>query len=507
MPPIPAVEEKGSSRWEDVKLPYTVICHQLVLLLIVTAFFLVAGCARQSQDSISSSTPIKQSAQTAVRARTTVPETPELGSPTLTVAPLLGPALAVTPEPTQLVPEGLTSAVPLETPQPTQVAQLPEVRRSEPTLQSVPTSAESTTSVEVRAFAVQSARFGHSATLMDDGRVLVSGGFTGVANNNKIDPIPINTFQIYDPATDSWLLLFRDVIPSFGSGAIRLSEGKYLSMGITAFGSEPTGSAGILDTQNMSWTILPSPPSARGFPALALLQDGRVLVLSGLVPSGSHGSVPESIRDTVTLDPSTGIWEAAAPVSNAGGSPTVVSLDDGRIMVLQDWVSGAEIYDPASDVWTLASPPNGTFPNVTAVKLPGGTVLVTGGASEADGANGAAPAAETYDPSADTWTFTGPMKEKRIHHTLTLMPDGNVIAIGGVDANLVEPLATSEIYDPRTNKWLPGPEISVGRYTHSATLLSDGRILIFGGIRLDGDEMQMEPTHSYELLEMAQSGQ
>ena len=488
-------------------MSYTTICNRLVLLLTVTAISLLAGCARQPQDSISSSTPIKQSAQTAVRARTTVPETPELGSPTLTVAPLLGAALAVTPEPTQLVPKGLTSAVPLETPQPTQVAQLSEVRRSGSTLQSVPTSAESTTSVEVRAFAVQSPRFGHSATLMDDGRVLVSGGFTGVANRNKIDPIPINTFQIYDPATDSWLLLARDVIPSFGSGAVKLSEGKYLSLGITAFGSEPTGSAGVLDPQNMSWTILPSPPSARAFPALAILQDGRVLVLSGLVPSDSDASVTESIRDTVTLDPSTGIWEAAAPVSNSGGSPTVVSLDDGRIMVLQDGVSGAEIYDPASDVWTHTSPANVTFLDVTAVKLPGGTVLVIGGASEADDANSTAPVAEIYDPWADTWTFTGPMNEKRIHQTLTLLPDGNVIAIGGVGANLVEPLATSEIYDPRTNKWLPGPEISVGRYAHTATLLSDSRILIFGGIRLDGDGMQMEPTHSYELLEMAQSGQ
>ena len=375
MPPIPAVEEKGSPRWEDVKLSYTTICNRLVLLLTVTAISLLAGCARQPQDSISSSTPIKQSAQTAIRARAAVPERPGLGSPTLTVAPLLGAVLAVTPEPTQLVPQGLTSAVPLETPQPTQVAQLSEVRRSGPTLQSVPTSAELATLVEIRVFPVQSPRFGHSATLMDDGRVLVSGGFTGVANRNKIDPIPINTFQIYDPATDSWLLLAKDVIPSFGSDAIRLSEGKYLSMGITAVGNEPTGSAGVLDPQNMSWTILPSPPSARAFPALAILQDGRVLVLSGLVPSDSDASVPKPIWDTVTLDPATGIWETAAPVSNAGGSPTVVSLDGGRIMVLQDGVSGAEIYDPASDVWTLASPANGTFPNVTAVKLPGGTVL------------------------------------------------------------------------------------------------------------------------------------
>ena len=142
-------------------------------------------------------------------------------------------------------------------------------------------------SVEVRAFPVRSPRFGHSATLMDDGRVLVGGGFTSVANSNVITPVPINTFQIYDPETDSWLLLAKDVIPSFGSGALRLSDGRYLSVGISASRKGLEGTAGILDPENLLWAILPPPPEARGFPALTMLQKGRVLLLSGLAPSDS----------------------------------------------------------------------------------------------------------------------------------------------------------------------------------------------------------------------------
>ena len=375
------------------------------------------------------------------------------------------------------------------------------------TSQSVPAISESETPVEVRVFPFQSPRFGHSASLTGDGRVLVSGGFTGVADNGFISPIPINTFQIYDPTTDSWLLLAKDVIPSLSSGAIRLSEGKYLSMGVVADGNELKGSAGILDLQNTTWTTLPRPPTARAIPALTMLPDGRVLVLSGLVRSDSDASVPEPTRDTFTFDPVTGASERTAPMDSATGSPTVVSLDDGRIMVLQNGLSGADIYDPASDVWTTASPANVTFLDVAAVKLPGGTVLVTGGANEAEGASGTAPTPEIYDPSADTWTATEPMIETRRHHTLTLLPDGRVVVIGGGGSTTTEPLATSEIYDPLTNKWLPGPEISVGRFEHTATLLADGRILIFGGISLDEDQMEIEPTHSHELLEIPQFGQ
>lgn len=146
--------------------------------------------------------------------------------------------------------------------------------------------------------------------------------------------------------------------------------------------------------------------------------------MSGLAPSDSDASAPVFSRDTATLNPATGIWKRAAPMNTAAGIPTVVSLNDGRVMVLQDGFSGAEIYDPASDVWTVTSAANGTFSNVAAVKLPDGVVLVTGGASKDDNANGAVPVAEIYDPSADTWTVTGSMNEMRIHHTLTLLPSG-----------------------------------------------------------------------------------
>ena len=424
------------------------------------------------------------------------------------MAPLLNSTEAVTPEPAKPEPRGHLTAVPLESPQSAKVTQPPEVPRSGSFSRSgVATAEVLPDSVEVLAFVVRSPRFGHSASLMDDGRVLFSGGFTGVADKSIISPIPINTFQIYDPTTDSWLLLAKDVIPSFGSGAIRLSEGKYLSLGIIAVGNEPKGSAGILDLQNTTWTTLPPPPTARAFPAVTMLPDGRVLVLSGLVPSDSDASVPEPTMDTVAFDPVTGAWERTAPMDNATGSPTVVSLDDGRIMVLQDELSEAEIYDPITDVWTFTSSSNGTFLDVTAVKLSDGAVLVAGGENEAEGANGTAPTAERYDPSADTWTAIEPMIQTRRGHTLTLLPDGRVIAIGGVGATTTQPLATSEIYDPLINKWLPESEISVGRFEHTATLLSDGRILIFGGISLDEDEMEVEPTHSYELLEMPQSGQ
>ena len=191
-------------------MPSTITWIRPILLLSTVAIFLLAGCARHPQDSIPSPTLASPSGHTPVRARATVRAGPGSGGTTLTVTPLLNSTEAVTPKPAKPVPRGHITAVPLEKPQPAKVTQAPEVRPSGSLSQPAEATADLLPdSVEVRVFPFQSPRFGHSATLMDDGRVLVSGGFTGVADNGFISPIPINTFQIYDPETDSWLLLAK----------------------------------------------------------------------------------------------------------------------------------------------------------------------------------------------------------------------------------------------------------------------------------------------------------
>lgn len=66
-------------------------------------------------------------------------------------------------------------------------------------------------------------------------------------------------------------------------------------------------------------------------------------------------------------------------------------------------------------------------------------------------------------------------------HTLTALPDGRVLAAGGITGGQVWPvpgLTSAEVYDPVSGAWTPTGAMAVPRHGHSATVLTDGRVLV-----------------------------
>ncbi len=83
----------------------------------------------------------------------------------------------------------------------------------------------------------------------------------------------------------------------------------------------------------------------------------------------------------------------------------------------------------------------------TATLLSNGKVLVVGGVN--NGLNQLS-SAELYDPAEETWSPTASMNVARRQHTAILLPDGEVLVAGGISSSFA-PASSAEIYDPESN--------------------------------------------------------
>ena len=380
-------------------------------------------------------------------------------------------------------------------------------------------------------------RFNHDATLLDDGRVLVSGGYMGAFENDELFGFPSVSYQIYDPLTATWtfmgpvtsydpltsILTVTDPsdptasdIPELAPSAppSRLPDGRLVT--VAKLGShsvnDPFNALAVFDTETNEWTRLADIPTDRGSPDMLVLNDGRVLLVGG----SEIGSSPSDCCDLLDLveayDPSTDTWQTLEPMNQPAIGRSLILLDGGRVLAAGGfinepgielwWSSGLETYDPDTNKWTPTADMNieRILPQI--VSLQNGRVLATGPvASEASPVDDDSDA-EIYDPVTDEWTVTGAMSVRQSGYTLTLLPDGRVLAAGGVNATGdgdYVPLSSTEIFDPETNTWSPGPELSQPRSNHSATLMPDGSVLLTGGISERGGEKYL--TVSTEFIE------
>src|SRR6185437_9090476 len=89
-----------------------------------------------------------------------------------------------------------------------------------------------------------------------------------------------------------------------------------------------------------------------------------------------------------------------------------------------------------------------------------------------------------YDPGTNQWRMAAPLELGRSHHTATLLPNGQVLIVGGdtVSTSGTETITPSaELYDPASNSWTEVGALAVPRGDHTATMLPNGQVLITGG--------------------------
>ena len=178
-------------------------------------------------------------------------------------------------------------------------------------------------------------------------------------------------------------------------------------------------------------------------------------------------------------------WTPTGGLEVARDFATATLLRNGKVLVAGGirakgtgaggYLASAELYDPRTGRWSATGTMRQSRVHHTATLLPNGKVLVAGGY----GFGGFRRSAELYDPATRRWSATGHMALPRDEHTATALKNGQVLVAGGDDDGVA--LASAELYHPKTGKWSRAGSFGSGRYLHSATRLPNGHVLIAGG--------------------------
>ncbi len=301
-----------------------------------------------------------------------------------------------------------------------------------------------TTDTWFRASSMATARNGYASALLPNGQLLIVGGSAYISD--KYVP-SLTMAERYDPATDRWLPAASLHTPRKGATATPLPDGRVLVVG----GADD---AELYDPTTDTWTVTRPLTVRRSGHTATQLPDGRVLAVGG-----ENGS-SRALTSAELYDPATDQWTATAPMGTARQGHAAVLLPTSQVLVLGGYagVSPAERhnpverYDPVTDRWTYSA----ALPN----------------SSSSD----QVPARYATLP--------------RQHYSVTLLPNGQLLVAGG---DICVPqecgshysflsLGSTQLYDPATNRWAPGPPMGAARAGHTATLLPDGQLLIVGGI-------------------------
>ncbi len=321
----------------------------------------------------------------------------------------------------------------------------------------------------VSAGSMASPRYEHTATLLNNGKVLVTGGNSST------------TAEVYDPATGTWSATGSIHTPRQGATATRLPDGKVL----VAAGGHNRDDEEVYDPASGTWSVTSRILAPRGFHTATPLLDGRVLISGGIQNSSIFPTAAE------VYDPASGTWSATGALAATRFFHAATSLPNGKVLVVGGLdgrvpIATVEVYDPASGTWSSAAPMASTRVDHTATLLKNGKVLVSGGV----GLGGLRVTAELYDPASGNWSPTGAMTSPRHQHTATLLKNGKVLVTGGYTGH--DTTATAEVYDPASGTWSAVASMASPRQEHTATLLNTGQVLIVGGQGPGGDRATAE---------------
>ena len=298
-------------------------------------------------------------------------------------------------------------------------------------------------------------------TALADGRLLFTGGIDAVSGQ------PTSAAAVYDPATQQTTTLAMGIARA-GHGASLMGNGKVLVSGgfevvsltdpFALFGGIRASSE-IFDPATNAFTSGPNMLEARALHSSSTLTNGEVLVAGGLTLLPII-ALPTVSSTAYRFNPSTNSFGFPSLMGGARFFHSAVGLDDGKVLLaggltldltrfLQTLNLADIVIGTRDDVqlYSRGAFGFGTFTTVTGMQegragaalapLPGGGALIAGGFQlTIDVGTGtflvnATASADVFSQGPNAIAPTGPMAAPRLFPLAVNLPDGTVMVVGG----------------------------------------------------------------------------
>ena len=308
----------------------------------------------------------------------------------------------------------------------------------------------------------------HTATVLDDGSVLIAGGLSSTTPASATSSV-----EIYQPHSRQLMSAEPMRVARCGATATRLRDGTVLVAG----GWTPRGitnEAEIYRPNEHHFVRIRPMRVARAGHTATLLGDGRVLIIGG------NTSDEDVTASAEIFDPRTSSFAAVSRLKQARSEHVAAVLHNGHVLIAggengnQD-VNSAEEFDPQTERFSPVGNLASARAKAAAVTLQDGTVLIIGGQSA--GPQGAAlQTSERFDPRTRRFHPDATMHEARykIDGSVVLLTNGDVLVTGGSKR--------AEMYDAAQKRFMiVRGSLGIDRHFATASLLKDGSVFIAGG--------------------------
>jgi Galactose oxidase, central domain len=282
------------------------------------------------------------------------------------------------------------------------------------------------------------ARASHSATLLANGQVLIAGGVDCAAGECSY----LASAEIFDPGTRRFSPIAGMTVARANHTATLLNDGTVLIAGGVAK-DDPMAGAEIYNPVSGRFTSVGPMGSARFLHTATLLGNGQVLI------AGGRGCADECddnwASGTAELyDPTTRKFSpTVGPMTQTRILQTATLASDGRVLIAggraciadcegDKTLQNTEIYDPTSKTFSPGANMNAARAAHTAIAMPNGQIFIYGGSNctRRSGCQYLA-SAEVYAPDTGTFIPAGSGSVAGANCVAALVSSQQILIAGG----------------------------------------------------------------------------